>query len=38
LAVSDYAYVLSQGQIDVEGESRELANDEHVREAYLGVH
>jgi branched-chain amino acid transport system ATP-binding protein len=37
LAVSDYAYVISQGKIDLEGPSRELAKNEHVREAYLGV-
>lgn len=38
LAVSDYAYVLAQGRVDVQGASKELAKDEHVREAYLGVH
>lgn len=37
LAVSDYAYVLAQGRIDIEGQSQELAKDEHVREAYLGI-
>lgn len=37
LAVSDYAYVLSQGRIDLHGPSRELAKNEHVREAYLGL-
>lgn len=37
LAVSDYAYVLAQGQVSLEGPSRELAKNEHVREAYLGV-
>lgn len=37
LAVSDYAYVLSQGQVELEGASRQLAKDEHVRSAYLGL-
>lgn len=37
LAVSDYGYVLAQGKIDLEGPSRELARNEHVRAAYLGL-
>lgn len=37
LAVSDYAYVLSQGRVDMQGPSRELAKNEHVRAAYLGL-
>lgn len=37
LAVSDYAYVISQGKIDLEGPSRELAKNQHVRDTYLGV-
>lgn len=37
LAVSDYSYVISQGKIELEGPSRELAKNEHVREAYLGL-
>ena len=37
LAISDYAYVIAQGRIDLEGSSRELANNEHIRTAYLGV-
>jgi branched-chain amino acid transport system ATP-binding protein len=37
LAVSDYAYVLSQGKVEMEGPSRELAKNEHVRTAYLGL-
>jgi branched-chain amino acid transport system ATP-binding protein len=37
LAVSDYAYVLSQGKIEMEGVSRELAQNPHVRAAYLGL-
>jgi branched-chain amino acid transport system ATP-binding protein len=37
LAVSDYGYVLSQGRIELEGPSRDLAKNEHVRRAYLGI-
>lgn len=37
LAVSDYAFVISQGRIELQGPSRELAKNEHVREAYLGL-
>jgi branched-chain amino acid transport system ATP-binding protein len=37
LAVSDYGYVLSQGKIDLEGPSRQLAKNEHIRAAYLGL-
>jgi branched-chain amino acid transport system ATP-binding protein len=37
LAISDYAYVLSQGKIEMEGASRELAQNPHVRAAYLGL-
>lgn len=37
LAISDYGYVLSQGKIDLEGPSRQLARDEHVRTSYLGI-
>ena len=37
LAVSDYAYVLSEGKIWMEGESRSLAKNEEVRKAYLGI-
>jgi len=37
LAVSDYAYVLSQGRVDLQGPSEELAQNEHVRAAYLGL-
>jgi branched-chain amino acid transport system ATP-binding protein len=38
LAVSDYAYVLANGKVDIQGPSKELVNNEHVREAYLGIH
>lgn len=37
LAVSDYGYVLSQGRIDLEGDSKQLMKDEHIRQAYLGM-
>lgn len=37
LVVSDYAYVLSLGRIEMEGPSREVARNEHVRSAYLGL-
>ncbi len=36
LAISDYAYVLSEGRTDLEGSSRELIKNEKVRTAYLG--
>jgi len=37
LAVSDYAFVLSGGRVDMEGESPVLANNEHIRASYLGM-
>jgi branched-chain amino acid transport system ATP-binding protein len=37
LAVSDYAYVLANGKVELEGPSREVAKNEQVREAYLGI-
>jgi branched-chain amino acid transport system ATP-binding protein len=37
LAISDYAYVLADGRIELEGPSREIAKNEHVRQAYLGI-
>lgn len=37
LAVSDYAYVLAEGRVELEGPSRELARNDHVRAAYLGI-
>jgi branched-chain amino acid transport system ATP-binding protein len=36
LAISDYAFVISEGRIDLEGPSRELIQNEKVRIAYLG--
>ena len=37
LAVSDYAYVLSGGRVELEGESSQVRRTEQVREAYLGM-
>lgn len=37
LAVSDYAYVLSKGRVEIEGEAADVRQMEEVREAYLGV-
>jgi branched-chain amino acid transport system ATP-binding protein len=37
LAVSDYSFVLSQGKVDLQGPSRSLIDNEHVRSAYLGL-
>ncbi|MCQ6279533.1 ABC transporter ATP-binding protein [Bacillus sp. EB600] len=36
LAISDYAYVLENGHIALEGESRNLKNNDEVRRLYLG--
>lgn len=37
LAVSDYAYVISQGRIDIEGEAEVVRQMDEVRAAYLGL-
>ncbi len=37
LAVSDYAYVLAEGRVVLEGEARALLKNDEVRRAYLGV-
>ena len=37
LAVSDYGYVLAQGRTELEGAARQLASNDHVRTAYLGL-
>jgi branched-chain amino acid transport system ATP-binding protein len=37
LAVSDYAYVLSNGKIDTEGPASQVRQMEGVRKAYLGL-
>lgn len=36
LALSSYAYVLETGKVALEGASRELMNDDHVKRLYLG--
>jgi len=37
LAVSDYAYVLGEGKTILHGEAGDVAKNEHVRRAYLGI-
>lgn len=37
LAVSDYAYVLNNGLVEIEGEARKVLQMEAVRKAYLGL-
>jgi branched-chain amino acid transport system ATP-binding protein len=37
LALADRAYVLENGRITMEGVGKELLQNEHVREAYLGI-
>ncbi|MEW6720044.1 MAG: ABC transporter ATP-binding protein [Thermodesulfobacteriota bacterium] len=37
LAMCDRAYVLENGRIVLQGTGKELLNDKHVREAYLGI-
>jgi branched-chain amino acid transport system ATP-binding protein len=37
LAISDYGYVLSQGRVELQGPSRDLIRNQHVRTAYLGL-
>ncbi len=37
LAISDYGFVLAEGKIDMQGPARQLAKNEHVRAAYLGM-
>ena len=37
LAVSDYAYVLAQGKVWLEGEARQLLENEEVQRTYLGL-
>jgi len=37
LSVADRAYVMEQGRIAMEGPSKQLANDDHVRKLYLGI-
>ncbi len=37
LQTADYAYVLETGEITLEGQARQLANDSRVIESYLGL-
>ncbi len=37
LGVSDYAYVLSQGRVSLEGESRQLRENDEIRQTYMGM-
>ena len=37
LTLADYAYVLENGSITLCGTARELADNDHVRKAYLGI-
>jgi branched-chain amino acid transport system ATP-binding protein len=37
LGVSTYAYVVSEGRVEMSGPSSEIADDEGVRTAYLGI-
>jgi branched-chain amino acid transport system ATP-binding protein len=37
LSVSDYAYVLSEGKVALEGPANEVADNESVQKAYLGI-
>lgn len=37
LAVSDYAYVVAEGKVWMEGEARPLAKRAEVRQAYLSI-
>ena len=36
LGICDYAYVLENGKISLEGTGEELLNSDEVRKAYLG--
>ena len=37
LAVSDYAYVLAEGRVHLEGEARALMKNDEIRRTYLGI-
>ncbi len=37
LAMCDHAYVLENGRVTLSGTGKEFLNNEHVREAYLGI-
>jgi lipopolysaccharide export system ATP-binding protein len=38
LGICERAYILSQGEVIVEGSPQEIANNEHARRVYLGEH
>ncbi len=37
LAVSDYAYVLAEGRVHLEGTARDLLKNDEIRRTYLGI-
>lgn len=37
LAISNYGYVLAEGKVELQGNSRELMENPHIRSAYLGL-
>jgi branched-chain amino acid transport system ATP-binding protein len=37
LAVSDYAYVIQEGRVVLQGPPEELAQNEQVQASYLGI-
>ena len=37
MAVGDYAYVMAEGRVKMEGQARDLLHNEEIRAAYLGV-
>jgi branched-chain amino acid transport system ATP-binding protein len=37
LALSDYTYVLNEGRVHISGDSRDVANMDEIRRAYLGL-
>jgi branched-chain amino acid transport system ATP-binding protein len=37
LDITDRAYILEQGKIVMEGPSKEMKQNQHVRNAYLGI-
>jgi len=37
LKISDYAYVLAKGRVEISGDAEEVASQDHVRQAYLGI-
>ena len=37
LAISDYGYVMAEGKIKIEGEARDLKENDEVKKTYLGI-